>query len=179
MMQAASIDAMGRTDREMPLAGNFRLAEMLHRIEQRIDRDDLVTVAMHQQDRRLALGIGLEMLRPDEMAGIGDNRPGITARRRPTCNAIIAPWLKPTKASRCGGTPVRASSCSRNASRSGPACWQPRQRSEGSRMVSGHHCRPTGAMPQGSGACGDTNAASGSKSAQLWPRSIRSFPSAP
>ena len=38
---------------------------------------------------------------------------GAVARRRPTCSAIIVPWLKPTSASADGGSLWRASSASR------------------------------------------------------------------
>ena len=40
---------------------------------------------------------------------------GATARRKPTCSAIMVPWLKPTSASADGGRLRRASSASRKA----------------------------------------------------------------
>ena len=49
-----------------------------------------------------------------------------------------------------------------NALRIGPAALTPTQRSFGSRNVSANHSRPIGDWPQGFGACGETNAASGS-----------------
>ena len=104
---------------------------------------------------------------------------GGTARRSPTCSAIMVPWLKPTSASACGGSLRRASSASRKRSSTGAALLTPSQRSFGVRKVRSNHCRPIGAWPQGSGACGETKAVSGSMPCQARPMSIRSLPSAP
>ena len=67
---------------------------------------------------------------------------GGMARRRPTCSAIMVPWLNPTSASADGGSLRRCSSASRNASSAGAAALTPIQRSFGSRNVSGNHSRP-------------------------------------
>jgi hypothetical protein len=104
---------------------------------------------------------------------------GGVARRKPTCSAIIVPWLKPTSASAEGGSLRRANSASRNAWSRGPALFTPSHRSFCARVKSGNHCLPTGAWPHGSGACGETNAVSGNMPCQARPMSIRSFPSAP
>ena len=88
--------------------------------------------------------------------------PGARARRKPTCIAIIAPWLKPTNASLESSRPSRFNSASRNASIPGRAYCTPFQRSaaprgsSGGAALSGNHCRPDGEAAQRSGACGET-----------------------
>src|SRR5664280_1463327 len=76
---------------------------------------------------------------------------GETARRSPTCSAIIVPCEKPTSASADGGNCRRVSSASRKLLSAGAAWLTPAQRSPGSRNVSGNHSRPLGACPQGRG----------------------------
>ncbi len=65
---------------------------------------------------------------------------GAAARRRPTCSAIIVPWLNPTSASaRRRKIAPRELGIEKLLER-GPAAFTPVQRSFGSRNVSGNHC---------------------------------------
>ena len=96
----------------------------------------------------LRIGIG----RQDQQArNSRRSATGAAARRSPTCSAIMVPWLKPTSASAVGGRLRRPSSASRKRSRTGAAVLAPVQRSFGSRMASGNHCRPVGACAAGIG----------------------------
>ena len=68
---------------------------------------------------------------------------GGTARRSPTCSAIMVPWLKsrpaPAPTAAIAGARVRRRG---NALSTGAAALTPTQRSPGSRNVSGNHSRP-------------------------------------
>src|SRR5579883_628683 len=52
MLEAAIVDAMSDAERQMPLARNVRLGERLRRFEQSLERDELILVAMDEQNRR-------------------------------------------------------------------------------------------------------------------------------
>ena len=76
---------------------------------------------------------------------------GARARRRPTCSAIIAPWLKPTSArresrrGRGGRAPRRGTRRSRAARRRRGASAPPRRAgSSGAALLKANHCRPIG-----------------------------------
>ena len=50
--QTFGVDAVANTLRHVPFDGEAHLGELLAGNEHGIDRDDLVHVAMHEQDRR-------------------------------------------------------------------------------------------------------------------------------
>src|SRR5262245_34470214 len=49
------VDAVADPGRHVPLGGNLQRRQILRALEQRLGRDQLVLVAMHQQHRRAAL----------------------------------------------------------------------------------------------------------------------------
>src|SRR5262249_40160937 len=81
MPQALLVDAVTDPGRDVPLDRNFERSEVLRALKQRLDRDQVVLVAVDQQHRRLALnltcyGIGLGAVRQHEDAGIADDGGG-------------------------------------------------------------------------------------------------------
>ena len=114
-------------------AGMPDLGEVFGGDEHRVRRDHLVVRAVREQDRRRPPAArrgarGRPACRRSRRSPAGDRR-----RRRPTCSAIIVPWLKPTSASLSSVRPWLASSASRKASSTGCALLTPSQRSSGSR----------------------------------------------
>src|SRR5580704_1727818 len=150
MAQAFAVDAMADAGRQMPLGRHVEGGQPLGRLEQRLRRDQVVAVAVHQQHRWPRFDFGGKSLSIDvrwqhQEAGIADDGGRRCGAAQPTCSAIIVPWLKPTRASAEAGSLWRASSASRKRLSTGAALLTPTQRSLGSRNVSGNHCRPTGA----------------------------------
>ena len=119
--------------------------------EQRVERDHVVLVAMDRAGSAASRGprpSGCRRPCPPRARACPNSRRSprrASRRRRPTCSAIMVPWLKPTRASFEAGRLWRASSGSSKASSPGPAWFTPRQRSCGSRKVRANHCRPIGA----------------------------------
>ncbi len=79
MPQTAGVDAMRDAEREVPLHRDLGMAEVVRRGEEGVDGQNVVLVAMHQQDRRRAArgraGRGFaEVLRADQHAGIAQDR---------------------------------------------------------------------------------------------------------
>ena len=102
------------------------------------------------------------------------------SRRRPTCSAIMVPWLKPTSARPALVEPEAGQFGVEEGVEAGP---RPRPRRSSARRGRGRSAEtiavPSGDWVQRSGACGATNSASGSQACHCRPISIRSLPSAP
>ena len=73
MFQPAAINAVRGAEREVILAADFRFAQSVGGGEDGIDGDHVITVAMHQKNRRLAGGL-CQMLWSYQNAGIAENR---------------------------------------------------------------------------------------------------------
>ena len=86
MHQAAFVDAMADAEGNVPLAGQVRLGERVRGLEERVERDNVVRIAMHEQDRRRR-PVLVARRRLGEMVG-ADQRAGIAEhagrRARPT-----------------------------------------------------------------------------------------------
>ena len=175
MAQALLVDPVAESGRHVPFGRNFQAGEATGRQGQGLRRDEVVAVAMDEEDRRPRLDFARRPppARPRRAARTAPNsrrsRPARIGRRSPTCSAIMVPWLKPTSASAHSGRLWRLSSSSMKRSSTGAALLTPIQRSFGSRKVSENHWRPVGACAHRSGACGDTKAASGSRAARPAP----------
>src|SRR5262249_26038939 len=80
LAQALAIDTMADAGREVPLYRNVQRGEALRRLEQSLRRNEVVAVAMHQQNRRPRFDLGsegfgtVEFRRQDEQPGITDDR---------------------------------------------------------------------------------------------------------
>ena len=73
MFEPAAINAVRGAEREVILAADFRFAQSVGGGEDGIDGDHVITVAMHQKNRRLAGGL-CQMLWSYQNAGIAENR---------------------------------------------------------------------------------------------------------
>ena len=100
------------TPGDVPFGRQSERRQALRCLKHRLYRDQIVAVAVHEQNRRSRFDLGrkrfdLALRRCHQESGITDNAAGAVARRRPTCSAIIVPWLKPTSAvptaAICGG----------------------------------------------------------------------------
>ncbi len=111
--------------------GQVRRRELIGGDEHRVDRDHRVLIAVDQQDRRRRARAH-RARSPRPAAPAPTSRPekptiaaGARLRRKPTCSAIIAPWLKPHERQPAFVEPEPAQAPRRGRRRS-PA-WRPRR----------------------------------------------------
>ena len=169
-MQALRVDAVADAFATCHSTGRPACGKLLAGDVHGVDRNDLVHVAMHEQNGRRRARLVAAAPRPwRARRNSRRSPPARAARFSPTPSASMVPWLKPTSASARGPRLCRFSSASRKASSAGAAWLMPRTSSPGSRKVRLNHCRPIGAAPQGSGACGETKAACGKARAHSRP----------
>ena len=94
--------------RQVPFDRHVERRESLRALEQSLRRDEVVLVAMDQQDRRPRLDlardrVGLGLVRQHEQCrNSRRSRRAAPRGASPTCSAIMVPWLKPTSASADG-----------------------------------------------------------------------------
>ena len=88
------IDAMRQARPHMPFDADAGRGQLLARAVQGIDGDQIVGLAVDEEDRRAGGNLG-EMLGPGQQARVADDGGGAALRRSPTCRASMVPWLKP------------------------------------------------------------------------------------
>src|SRR5580704_13349176 len=168
----------------MPLRRYAEIGQSLRRLKQRFRWNEFVLIAVYQEHRRARFDLGgkrvkLALRRHHQQARISDDcrrcdgaaQADMQSHHRALAEADERERLRWQPMTRQLGIDEALQYRGRFVDADPALIWVAKGQA--------NHWRPTGACPQASGACGETNAASGNSGCQARPISIRSLPSAP
>ena len=107
------VDAVAEAGAQTAVDGDAGLRSLVSAARAAGEGDDVVGLAVDEEDRGLAGDLGVQLQAVQQGAGIGEDGAGWGRAAQPGVQAIIAPWLKPIMATASCGRPARASSASR------------------------------------------------------------------